>query len=383
MTLIGRRNLAVALLAAVLFIALVVGAFFFFNTGSSQPAAHSNIAPGDWPAFMYDGARAGFNPTETRLSPDNAKDLKLLWKQKIGDGSPMAAQPIVFSGTLYVGSWDGFLYALNAADGTLEWKKDLGRTTSKLCSPNTAGVSSAPHVTANGLYIGGGDDKLYALNPNTGDTLWTFKAGDNSEAGGLYNWGSPYYYNGMVYYGVASFCDHPFVNGRMWAFDATTGQVEKEVHFIPDDQKGGGPWTSVTVDEDSGAWFVTTGSGDYYIPNAYSIARLDPATLKVVDAWQIPIAVQVFDGDWGTTPTLFHDKDGHLMVGAAAKNGFYYAFRADNIHAGPAWSVQIADGGSCPQCGDGRCRRAPTLTIRCTLRQAISRSGRCRSSQER
>ncbi|MEO5951849.1 MAG: PQQ-binding-like beta-propeller repeat protein, partial [Chloroflexia bacterium] len=38
---------------------------------------------------------------------------------------------------------------------------------------------------------------------------------------------------------------------------------------------------------------------------------------------------------------------------AAAKNGFFYAFYADNIHAGPAWSVQIADGGSCPQCGEG------------------------------
>ena len=80
------------------------------------------------------------------------------------------------------GSWDGQLYALNTADGSTLWKKDLGTTTSKLCSPQTAGISSsAPQVTTNGLYIGGGDDKFYALNPQTGDTLWTFKEGDKAD----------------------------------------------------------------------------------------------------------------------------------------------------------------------------------------------------------
>ena len=340
-------------MAGAFLLALLAGAYFVFIPRNTSPATQAGIAPDDWPAYMYDGARTGFNPGETRLSPANAKDLKLLWKQKLGDGNVLAAQPIVYSGTLYAGSWDGFLYALNTADGSLRWKKDLGRTTSKLCVPDTVGITSAPHVTQKALYIGGGDDKLYALDPSTGDTLWTFKTGDNSEAGGLYNWASPLFYNGRVYYGSSSFCDRPFTNGRMWGINAGNGQVEQEVHFVPDDQRGGGIWTSPTVDESTGGWYVATGSGDFYIPHAYSMARLDPQTLQVVDAWQIPIEVQVFDGDWGTTPTLFRNKDGGLMVGAAAKNGFYYAFHADNIHTGPAWAVQIADGGSCPQCGEG------------------------------
>src|SRR5439155_8904386 len=37
----------------------------------------------------------------------------------------------------------------------------------------------------------------------------------------------------------------------------------------------------------------------------------------------------------------------------AAKNGYYYAFHAGDISSGPAWRVRIADGGECPQCGDG------------------------------
>jgi polyvinyl alcohol dehydrogenase (cytochrome) len=345
----------IALAALVLFALLALGYALFSprTTTTPAPIPQSNIAPNDWPAYMYDMARSGFNSQEMRLSPDNASGLHLQWKQPLGKSMPLAAQPVVFSNTLYMGSWDGQLYALNTQDGSTRWTKDLGTTTSKLCSPQTAGITSAPQVTNNALYIGGGDDKLYALNPQTGDTLWTFKTGDNSEAGGLYNWVSPILYNDRVYYGIASFCDNPFVNGRMWGLNAQTGAVEQEVHFVPDDQLGGGIWTSPTIDAATGDVFVTTGSGYYYIPYSYSMVRLDPNTLQVADYWQIPLANQVFDGDWGTTPTLFKDKDGRQLVGASAKDGYYYVFDAKNIHAGPVWKAQIADGGSCPQCGEG------------------------------
>lgn len=340
-----------AFLAVIVLGAIVI--FFSLNKAPAPQPPVSAIAPNDWPTYMYDGGRSGFNAGETRLSPANAKSLKLLWRQKIGDGKPMAAQPIVYSGTLYIGSWDGYLYALNAQDGSVKWKKDTGITSSKLCFPQEAGITSAPAVTNDALYIGGGDDKFYALNPSTGDTLWTFKTGDNSEEGGAYNWVSPFVYKDKVYTGIASLCDRPFVPGQMWGLDVATGKLEQEVTFVPQGQKGGGLWTSPAVDEATGAFFVTTASGDYYIPHSYSMARLDPQTLEVKDAWQIPIDVQVFDGDWGTTPTLFRDKDGALLVGAAAKNGIFYAFHANDIHSGPAWSVRVADGGSCPQCGEG------------------------------
>ncbi len=347
---IDRRPFLLGLLVLALVGVAVFGVLRLFESkGSTGQAAASD----DWPAFMYNGARTGSNAGEVRLSPDNAANLKLLWRQKLGEGKVLAAQPIVKGDTAYVGSWDGFLYALNTADGSVRWKKDLGRTTTKLCVPDTAGITSAPAVTDSALYIGGGDDQFYALNPQNGDVLWKFKTGDNSEKGGAYNWASPLVYGGRVYYGIASFCDIPFTNGRMWGLNAQTGQVEQEVHFVPDNQLGGGIWTSPTVDEATGDFYVTTGSGDFYIAHSYSMARLDPRSLAVVDAWQIPIEVQVFDGDWGTTPTLFRDREGKTLVGGAAKNGYFYAFRGDNIQPGPAWSARIADGGPCPQCGDG------------------------------
>ena len=246
-----------------------------------------------------------------------------------------------------------FLYALRTQDGTIKWKADLGKTTSPKCAPDTAGITSAASATDKAVYVGGGDNYLYALNPQDGKVLWKFNTGDNSPEGGSYNWASPLVFNNRVYYGTASFCDKPFTYAKMWGINGDTGKQEQETRFLPEDQRGGGLWTSPTVDEATRQFYVTIGSGDYYVPYNYSIARLDPQTLKVVDAWQIPVDDQVFDGDWGTTPTLFHDQKGGLMVGASAKNGYYYAFHADNIHAGPAWRVRIADGGECPQCGEG------------------------------
>ena len=265
----------------------------------------------------------------------------------------LAAQPIVSGTLVYEGSWDGFLYALSTADGHVVWQRDLGQTTSPRCVPPTAGITSAAAVTTDTLYIGGGDHYLYALDPATGAVRWRFSTGDNSPTGGAYNWASPVVSGGRVLYGIAAFCDNPFPPGVLWRLDAASGALQQTVHFLPDGIGGGGLWTSPSVDPTTGAIFVTTASGDFYVPHAYSLARLDPATLQVVDAWQIPTDEQVFDGDWGTTPTLFADAAGRRLVGAAAKNGKYYAFDAAHLAAGPIWTARIADGGQCPQCGEG------------------------------
>lgn len=343
-----------ALVALIIVAAGAVGLYYIVTRPGGVTASNTTQAapPGDdWPTYMRDLARSGFNSGETKLSPDNAANLKLLWMRKLGN--VLAAQPIVKGDTVYAGSWNGFLYALNTKDGAERWKQNLGLTTSKRCAPSEAGITSAPAVTDNALYIGGGDGFLHALNPKTGESLWKFKTGDNSETGGAYNWASPALYKGRVYMGTAAFCDRPFAFSRMYGLNAQSGQLEQQVKFVPEDQRGAGIWTSPTIDEATGNLYVTTASADYYIQNAYSIARLNPGTLAVEDAWQIPIEEQVFDGDWGTTPTLFKARDGTLMVGAAAKNGRYYAFNAAGIGKGPVWSTRLADGGQCPQCGEG------------------------------
>jgi outer membrane protein assembly factor BamB len=306
----------------------------------------------DWPMFLHDVSRSSFNPQESRLSAGNAGNLHVKWKFETP--GVLVAQPVVVGDLVYIGGWDGVLYAVDRESGTLRWQVDLGTTTGPPhCFPANAGITSAPHVIGGVLYIGGGDNYKYAIDANTGIPLWRFDVGDNSAQGGAYNWDSPAVFNGKVYTGISSFCDHPFVQGKLWALDASTGTATKEVSFVGDGQLGGGIWTSPTIDPSTGAVYVTTGSGDAVIDDAYAIAVCDPNTLAVLSAWQIPDEEQVTDGDWGTTPTLFKHKDGRTLVGAAAKNGFYYTFDANRIGDGPIWKYRIAIPGGCPTCGEG------------------------------
>jgi len=65
----------------------------------------------------------------------------------------------------------------------------------KNISPNAGGfVVSGPAVSGNTVYVGSGDGKVYALNTANGDILWTYTTGDS-----IYS--SPAVVDGAVYIG--------------------------------------------------------------------------------------------------------------------------------------------------------------------------------------
>ena len=78
---------------------------------------------------------------------------------------------------VYVGSWDGKLYALNADDGELSWSFATGGK-----------VDSSPTVADGLVYVGSHNGKVYALNASTGmvgydwelhnTVVWSFDTGD-------------------------------------------------------------------------------------------------------------------------------------------------------------------------------------------------------------
>jgi outer membrane protein assembly factor BamB len=88
----------------------------------------------------------------------------LKWRFQTGDvvrSSPAIAP----DGTVYVGSYDNHLYAINS-DGTLKWSYLTG-----------GNVPSSPAIAADGTIVfGSSDGNVYALNPDS--TLkWTYSAG--------------------------------------------------------------------------------------------------------------------------------------------------------------------------------------------------------------
>jgi len=89
---------------------------------------------------------------------------ELKWRYQTGDR--VYSSPAIGSdGTIYVGSYDNKLYAINP-DGTLKWSFTTGDN-----------VHSSPAIGSDGtIYVGSYDNKLYAINPD-GTLKWSFTTG--------------------------------------------------------------------------------------------------------------------------------------------------------------------------------------------------------------
>ncbi|OLE06459.1 MAG: hypothetical protein AUG82_03370 [Ktedonobacter sp. 13_1_20CM_4_53_11] len=320
--------------------------------GAAAEAIHqltvARAAGSDWPTYLHDPQRSSAS-SDTTLSPANAGQLKLGWAFKTG--GPIAASPTVVGGTVYVGSWDGYEYALDAATGTQKWKTFLGQTTAP-CYPQLAGVTSSADVENGVVYVGGGDSNWYALDAATGNVLWKVFVGDNTK--GWYNWASPLIYNGFAYIGIASVGDCPLVPGQLLKVDLQTHQIVNTFNFVPQGQSGGGVWTSPSLDTATNTIYVTTGTRSQPSQTlTEAIVALDASTLTLKSSWAVPASQEGVDSDFGSTPLPFNDAVGDQLVVAINKNGKAYAYNRNNLAAGPVWTQQVAIGGTCPQCGDG------------------------------
>jgi len=338
-------------LALILTLLLVLGLVFIpqANTIHGTPPP----VPGDdWSTYMHDPQRtAASGSGETVISPNNAGQLTKLWAFQTGAG--IAASASIVDGTVYIGSWDGYEYALDALAGFQKWKTYLGTTTAR-CTPPVTGITSSAAVVNNVVYVGGGDSYWYALDAFTGAVLWKVFTGNNNANLGYYNWSSPLIYNGYAYIGIASDCDNPLTQGKLLKVDLTSHKIVATFKTVDDGQVGGGIWTSPALDQATNTIYVTTGTQDKITQTlSQAIISINATTMKAKGSWQIPLMQAGTDSDWGTTPTLFTDAAGRKLVAATNKNGFTYAFDRSNIGAGPIWERQTSFAGTCPTCGEG------------------------------
>jgi outer membrane protein assembly factor BamB len=97
----------------------------------------------------------------------NPNDASLKWK--FGTGGPIKSSPaIADDGTVYVGSLDFKLYAINS-DGTLDWEYETG-----------FGIESSPLIGPDGtIYVGSSDGWIYAFNPSGPPPKWQQSAFDS------------------------------------------------------------------------------------------------------------------------------------------------------------------------------------------------------------
>jgi outer membrane protein assembly factor BamB len=126
------------------------GTSTLLNTPNSQMPSNSS----DWQMFMYDTAYRGVSPDKTLKPP-----LTLAWKYKTGGA--VNSSPVVYKNTVYIGSDDQRLYALNADKWGLKWTFDTGGK-----------ITNAPTVYRDNVYFSSRDFKVYALDAFTGMKKW-------------------------------------------------------------------------------------------------------------------------------------------------------------------------------------------------------------------
>jgi len=141
----------------------------FVAPGESVSMSHAWAAPDTYAvrAQARDTGNAPSYWSATHSLVIRPPDTLRIWRFQIAAGeatSSYSSPAIGPDGTIYVGSYDSSLYAVNP-DGTLRWRY-----------LTQGAVRSSPAVGADGtVYFGSDDNHLYALNPDDASVRWSYQ----------------------------------------------------------------------------------------------------------------------------------------------------------------------------------------------------------------
>jgi outer membrane protein assembly factor BamB len=243
---------------------------------------------------------------------------------------------VVSDSTLFVGSKEGKLVAVNLADESRQWSESLktsGQTGGFFgcapayggsCGAQAAGVAiyGTPVVSGDLVYIGGYNGKIYAYATGTLSMRWTYPREGNLEAvvGGLA------IARGRVYFGDS--------DGKIYALDAVTGDKL---------------WEFETGDK---VWGTPAISGDTLLVGSFDKKFYALNTADGSKQWEFETEGAIF-----STPLVYEDTvyigsfDRYLYAVNAADGSLRWKFMGENWF----WAKPIVYGGTIyAGCLDGR-----------------------------
>ena len=161
-----------------------------------------SFALGQSPAAMFHG-----NPLHSGVYKSDVQHWNLLWK--FHTGNMVRSSAAVVDGTVYIGSNDRHLYALDAKTGKLRW-----------AFATRGAVASSPAVVDGRVYFSDASNVIYAVNAESGKLIWKTKTGPDLPVVGGWDFyeSSPAVVDGVVYVGSG--------NGSLYALNARTGKKE-------------------------------------------------------------------------------------------------------------------------------------------------------------
>lgn len=213
----------------------------------AMPAMAAGLADTAWPKFQNDTRNTG-QSVYTGPQTNN-----LVWSFTTGAAIGYCGASTGADGTIYIGSQDKNLYALNP-DGTLKWSYTAGNP-----------IFGIPAIGTDGtIYFGSSDKNLYALNPD-GTLKWSYTTGS-------YVYSSPAIgADGTIYIGSADKKLYAINPDGTFKWSYTTGEklyygspaigADGTIYFGSDDSK-----LYALNPDGTFKWSYTTGNGIYGSP---------------------------------------------------------------------------------------------------------------------
>jgi alcohol dehydrogenase (cytochrome c) len=198
---------------------------------------------GDWLGYRRTYDVTAFSPLR-QIDRRNVDELRPIWAYTMRDNSRWVATPIVANGLMYVSEGSGRVVAFDAVTGELVWThlrtypQDINRSEAY---PRHRGVS----IYGNTIYFGTADSFLVALDARTGATLWEVETGDYTTGEGHAH--PPLIADGKVFIGTSG--GDFAARGKFEAYDAANGTRLWTFYTAPrSGEPGFETWT------DNGQW---------------------------------------------------------------------------------------------------------------------------------
>jgi len=141
-----------------------------------------------------------FGSANNKVFALDAADGFKEWEIELPD--KIWSTPVILNDMLYIGCFDKKLYALDISDGSIEWEYET-----------EGALVSTPVVDGNTVYFSSFDRNLYALDAATGNLKWEYPA-DN------WFWATPVVTNGVIY--------APCLDGKIYVIDTSNGEKKSE-----------------------------------------------------------------------------------------------------------------------------------------------------------
>lgn len=261
----------------------------------------------DWSTFRYDNANTGF-----AQDADGPATGEQQWRFETNGET---ATPAVKGGLVFVGSGDDNLYALDAASGDEQWRYASGF------------IATAPAVADATVYVTDGSGFIHAVNATTGEQVWRSHPDSDAVSGS-----APTVADGTLFTGIR----HRIPEGRdqihiehsLYAYDASDGTVEWK-------QNPGGAVSGAPAIVE-GTVYIGTREG--------AVVAFDAS--EGTEQWSTDLAQNYWDSTIVSAPAVAGDS---IYVGGRARGLIaldttgserWRSLRGENVRAAPA----VADG---------------------------------------